>query len=73
VTGIAEATRGTDTVAAAEATVAAITIAEAVVPALAHHVAEISFLLASATGLATDDGAETSAGDLAVKRLPPLK
>jgi len=60
-------------VAAVEATVAATTTAEVVVPALAHRVVEISLLLAIATGLVTDAEAETSAEDLAVTRLPLLR
>ena len=59
--------------AAVEATVAATTTAEVVVPALAHRVVEISLLLAIATGLVTDAEAETSAEDLAVTRLPLLR
>jgi hypothetical protein len=60
-------------VVAAEATAAATTTAEVAAPALAHHEVETSLLLASATGLATDAVAETSAEEAALTRLPLLK
>jgi hypothetical protein len=60
-------------VVAAEATAAATTTAEAAAPALAHHEVETSFLLASATGLATDAAAETNAGEAVLTRLPLQK